>query len=406
KILKKSKTANIESKRFLHRSKTWSSSPFSTNSISMPLLLFSRRFLIFSTIIPFLASIALYRLDTFDPALLPPKALDYSTISLPSLVNDKLLTGAELIGVGLLNSPEDIAYHRESNFIYTGCVDGWVKRVKVTESLTDSVVEDWVNTGGRPLGVAFGLHGEVIVADAYKGLLNISGDGKKTELLTDAADGVKFKLADAVAVADNGVLYFTDASYKYNMRQFAFDILEGRPHGRLMSFDPTTRTTRVLLKDLYFANGVSMSPDQTHLIFCETPMRRCSKYYINEERVEVFIQGLPGYPDNIRYDGEGHYWIAMPSGVTVLWKLAFRYPFLRKLTAIAANYGLDPMIFMANAGVLGVDPEGKPIALYHDHKLSHMTTGVKIGRYLYCGSLLHSHIVRLDLLKYPAQKRL
>ena len=149
--------------------------------------------------------------------------------------------------------------------------------------------------------------------------------------------------------------------------------------------------------------------------------------------MEVFTQGLPGYPDNIRFDGEGHYWIAMPSvniqteilfnvmilsfgiivcfslflkGVAVLWKLAFRYPFLRKLTAIAANYGLDPLIFMANAGVLGVDLDGKPIALYHDHKLSHMTTGVKIGRYLYCGSLLHSHIVRLDLLKYPAQKRL
>lgn len=369
----------------------------------MPLLLLSRRVLIFSTIIPFLASIALYRLDTFDPALLPSYALDYSSTTLPPLVNDKLLTGAELIGVDLLNRPEDIAYHRASNLIYTGCVDGWVKRVNVA----DSVVEDWVNTGGRPLGVAFGLHGEVIVADAYKGLLNISIDGKKTELLTDEADGVKFKLTDGVAVADNGVLYFTDASYRYDLRQFAFDILEGKPHGRLMSFDPITRTTCVLLKDLYFANGVSMSPDQTHLVFCETPMRRCSKYYINEERVDVFIQGLPGYPDNIRYDGEGHYWIAMPSGVTVLWKLAFRYPFLRKLTGIAAKYGfLEPMIFMKNAGILKVDLDGKPIALYHDHKHSHMTTGVKIGRYLYCGSLLHSHIVRLDLLKYPAQKRL
>ncbi|KAG2329336.1 hypothetical protein Bca52824_000516 [Brassica carinata] len=368
----------------------------------MPLPLFSRRFLIF----PFLASIALYRLDTFDPALLPSDALNYSTTTLPPLSNDRFLTGAELIGVGLLNSPEDIAYHRAAGLIYTGCVDGWVKRVKVTESVNDSLVEDWVNTGGRPLGIAFGLHGEVIVADAYKGLLNISGDGKNTELLTDEADGVKFKLTDAVAVADNGVLYFTDASYKYNMRHFAFDILEGKPHGRLMSFDPVTRATRVLLKDLYFANGVSMSPDQTHLVFCETPMRRCSKYYINEERVEVFIQGLPGYPDNIRYDGEGHYWIAMPSGVTVLWKLAFRYPFLRKITGLAAKYGFEPMIFMENAGVLEVDLDGKPMALFHDRKHSHMTTGVKIGRYLYCGSLLHSHIVRLDLLKYPAQKRL
>jgi len=102
--------------------------------------------------------------------------------------------------------------------------------------------------------------------------LNISGDGKKTELLTEEADGVRFKLPDAVTVADNGVLYFTDGSYKYNLHQFSFDILEGKPHGRLMSFDPTTKVTRVLLRDLYFANGVSLSPDQTHLVFCETPM--------------------------------------------------------------------------------------------------------------------------------------
>ncbi|XP_024013489.1 protein STRICTOSIDINE SYNTHASE-LIKE 6 isoform X1 [Eutrema salsugineum] len=368
----------------------------------MALFFFSPRFLFFSTIIPFLVSIALYRLDTFDPAPLPADALVYSTNSTPPLLNDQLLTGAEFIGVALLNSPEDIAYHRDSGLIYTGCVDGWVKRVKVLDSANDSVVEDWVNTGGRPLGIAFGLHGEVIVADAYKGLLNISNDGKKTELLTDEAEGVRFKITDAVAVGDNGVMYFTDGSYKYNLHQFAFDILEGKPHGRLLSFDPTTRTTRVLLRDLYFANGVSMSPDQTHFVFCETPVRRCSKYYINEERVELFIQDLPGYPDNIRYDGDGHYWIAMPSAATTLWKVSMQYPFVRKLTGMAAKYGFEPM-FMENAGVLQVDLYGKPIALYHDHKISHITSGVKIGKYLYCGTLLHSHIIRLDLLKYPAR---
>ncbi|KAG2239273.1 hypothetical protein Bca52824_090133 [Brassica carinata] len=350
----------------------------------MPLLFFSRRFLIFSTVIPFLISIALYRLDNFDPFHLPDDAVVYSTTSIPPLVNDKLLTGAEFIGVGLLDKPEDIAYDRDSGLIYTGCVDGWVKRVKVMESANDSVVEDWVNTGGRPLGLAFGLHGEVIVADAYKGLLNISDDGKKTELLTDEAEGVRFKLTDAVAVGDNGVLYFTDASY---------------------NFDPTTSTTRVLLKDLYFANGVSMSPDQTHLVFCETPVRRCSKYYINEERVEVFIQSLSGYPDNIRYDGDGHYWIALPTGVTTLRKLSMRYPLLRKVTAMVAKWGFN-LMFAEDAGVLQVDLEGKPIALYHDRKITHLTTGVKIGEYLYCGSLLHSSILRLHLLKYPAEKSL
>ncbi|XP_010426697.1 PREDICTED: protein STRICTOSIDINE SYNTHASE-LIKE 4-like [Camelina sativa] len=369
------------------------------------LVFFSTRFLFFSIFVPFLISIVLYQLDSFDPVPFPADSLISSASSIPPLINDRFLTGAEFIGVGFLNSPEDIAYHKDSNLIYTGCVDGWVKRVSIHDSVNESVVEDWVNTGGRPLGIAFGLHGEVIVADANKGLLNISDDGKKTELLTDEAEGVGFKLTDAVVVADNGVLYFTDATYKYNIHQFIFDFLEGKPHGRLMSFDPTTRVTRVLVKDLYFANGVSLSPDQTHLVFCETIMRRCSKYYINEERVEVFIQGLPGYPDNIRYDGDGHYWIALISEVTTPWKLAMKYPFLRKLIYIAAKYGVE-LLFIKNAGVMQVDLNGKPIALYHDHPFSHITSGVKIGNHLYCGNLLHSYITRLDLLKYPAQKKL
>ncbi|CAH2064392.1 unnamed protein product [Thlaspi arvense] len=121
-------------------------------------LLFSPRFLFFSALIPFLASIALYRIDTFDPARFPAESLVYSTNSIPPLLNDRFLTGAEFIGVGLLNSPEDIAYHRDSGLIYTGCADGWVKRVKVLETANDSAVEDWVNTGGRPLGIDFGLY--------------------------------------------------------------------------------------------------------------------------------------------------------------------------------------------------------------------------------------------------------
>ena len=92
------------------------------------------------------------------------------------------------------------------------------------------------------------------------------------KLLTDEAEGVKFKLADGVDVADDGMVYFTDASYKYMLRDFIWDMLEGRPHGRLLSFDPSTKETKVLVGDLYLANGVVVSPDQTFLIFCETMM--------------------------------------------------------------------------------------------------------------------------------------
>lgn len=41
---------------------------------------------------------------------------------------------------------------------------------------------------------------------------------------------------------------------------------------------------------------------------------KCSRYYLEGEKkgsIDVFVDGLPGYPDNLRYDGEGHYWLAI-----------------------------------------------------------------------------------------------
>lgn len=93
---------------------------------------------------------------------------------------------------------------------------------------------------------------------------------KEVQLLTNEAEGVKFGLTDGVDVASDGIIYFTDASYKYDLRAPILDILEGRPHGRLLSFDPSSNRTSVLLRDLYFANGVVLSPGQQSLIFCET----------------------------------------------------------------------------------------------------------------------------------------
>ncbi|KAJ0703587.1 putative strictosidine synthase [Helianthus annuus] len=103
------------------------------------------------------------------------------------------------------------------------------------------------------------------------GLLKITKDGE-IETLTDEAEGVKFGITDAVAVAKNGVLYFTDASWKYNLHSSTLDFFEGRPYGRLMSYDSSTRKTKVIARNLYIANGVEMSPGQDFVIFCETPM--------------------------------------------------------------------------------------------------------------------------------------
>ncbi|KAM3709951.1 hypothetical protein ACB098_02G214700 [Castanea mollissima] len=356
-----------------------------------------------TVLVPVLAAILLYQLDSFDPAPLPLHELTRHVITVPTQ-NDHMLRVSEFVGVGNLIGPEDVAYDAKSGVIYTGCADGWISRVTVNDSAADSVVEKWVNTGGRPLGIAFGHNNELIVADPEKGLLNVTADGV-VELLTDEADGQKFKTTDAVDVAHNGIIYFTDASYKYSLSKFIWDFLEGKPHGRLLSYDPATRTTKVLVRDLYFANGVVITPDQNYVIFCETPMRRCRKYHIQGKekgRVEKFIDYLPGMPDNIRYDGDGLYWIGLPTARTLQWDIAFRYPFIRKILLIMEKYiGRPPM--EKNGGVVAIDLAGNPIAHYYDPGLALVTSGMKIGNHLYIGSIIHPYFLRLNLKQYPAQ---
>ncbi|XP_021605759.2 protein STRICTOSIDINE SYNTHASE-LIKE 5-like, partial [Manihot esculenta] len=172
--------------------------------------------------------------------------------------------------------------------------------------------------------------------------------------------------------------------------------------GQLTAPEDTAYDSKVLLSHLYFANGLAISPDQQSLIYCETPLSKCKRYYIKENKkgnIENFVD-IPGLPDNIHYDGDGHFWIASISEITQFWKLAFKYPVVRKFAAIALKYmGKRPT--KKNAGVFTVNLEGKLISHYHDPDLMLISSGVKIGTHLYCGSTIYPHIIRLNLAKHP-----
>lgn len=316
---------------------------------------------------------------------------------------DRMRGGSEALAEGDVEGPEDLVYDAAAGVIYTGCMDGWIKRVTVNESVGDSVVESLARTEGRPLGVALHRNGELLVADSDKGLVKVTREGQ-IELLTDEVEGLKFKFTDGVDVAEDGTIYLTDASYKYSFSDFMFDILEGKPHGRLISYDPSTNHTTLLVSNLYFANGVAVSPDQQFVVFCETMLRRCRKYYIEGPKkgsIEKFVEDLPGYPDNIHHDGEGQYWIGLASSPTYSWELAMRYPVIRKAVAMVMKYVGKPRM-EKNGGVIAVDLEGKPIAHYYDAEFSMISSVIRIGNHLYCGSLHYPFIIRLDLNKYAA----
>jgi len=52
--------------------------------------------------------------------------------------------------------------------------------------------------------------GNLIIADAYRGLLSVTPDGSVT-VLTDEMDGTLILYADDLDIAAGGVIYFSDA---------------------------------------------------------------------------------------------------------------------------------------------------------------------------------------------------
>ena len=118
-------------------------------------------------------------------------------------VNDKL-AAAERIGVGVGVGPETVSVDAQGR-IYAGYEDGRIVRFAADGSNPDNFAQ----TGGRPLGHRFDAAGNLIVADAYKGLLSISPDGKITTLATQQG-GVPFGLTDDVEPGADGNYYFSD----------------------------------------------------------------------------------------------------------------------------------------------------------------------------------------------------
>ena len=178
------------------------------------------------------------------------------------------LSPVQRLSLGEGHKPEDVALDAEGK-IYAGFEDGRI--VVLQADGTEPRV--FANTGGRPLGLIFDHQGNLLVADAIKGLLSIDKSGEVKVLATEA-DGIKFGCLNDLDVGADGTIYFTDASRKYPMSGFTNDLLEHQPNGRLLALDPTSQKPRTLLGDLYFANGVAVSPDQTFVLVAETGMYR------------------------------------------------------------------------------------------------------------------------------------
>jgi hypothetical protein len=211
-------------------------------------------------------------------------------------------------GPELGHGPEDVTRGPDGS-LYTGLLDGRILR------FDDGRAELYADTGGRPLGMQFDGSGRLIVADADLGLLAVEPDGS-IAVLVDEVDGARLLLTDDLDIAADGTIWFSDASRRFPVSQWILDFWEGRGTGRLLSHDPAGGETRVWLDELRFANGVALGPGDAYVLVNETLAARIWRLWLEGPRAgesELFIDRLPGYPDNLSFDGDDTFWVAMPA---------------------------------------------------------------------------------------------
>jgi sugar lactone lactonase YvrE len=137
-----------------------------------------------------------------------------------------------------------------------------------------------------------------------------------------------------VVESSDGTIFFTESTSRFHYEYYKGSVVEGRPTGALFRRDPDGTVT-VLAANLYFANGVTLTADESALVFAETTACRVSKYWLTGERagtITPLVTELPGYPDNIATGLDGRIWVALVSDRNRLaeW-LSPRAPIIRSL---------------------------------------------------------------------------
>ncbi|HZW11825.1 MAG TPA: SMP-30/gluconolactonase/LRE family protein [Noviherbaspirillum sp.] len=336
----------------------------------------------------------------------------------PHEVNTRL-ANLKQIDIGAETGPEHIVVGPDGA-LYAAVDGGKILRLNADGSSP----QVWAQTGGRVLGFDFDRNGNMIAADAIRGLLLITHSGasageRKISVLADKVhvNGVDdpIRYADAVVVAKDGKIFFTDASRRFGPAEWGgtfnasvLDIMEHSATGRVLVHDPADGSTQVVADGLSFANGIALSADERWIFVAETGEYRIWKFATTARKLDVktvlqdrskghtlampVVENIPGYPDNLMRGMDGRIWVGLAKPRSVfadkladspaLRKAAFRLP--KSLWPVPPAYG----------HVFAIDENGKVIVNLQDPSGQYPeTTGVtETADRLYIQSL-HAKVI-------------
>ena len=335
----------------------------------------------------------------FDP---PPLISTEPAAGTPYAMNNKLQE-AEPIGLDQVDGAEDIAFDRDDN-LYAGSRHGDIIRFMAPDYKR---VEIFAHIGGQPLGLHFDGEDSLFACVSGMGLYKITRAGEIIRLsdetnrtLFSIIDDSRMRFADDMDFAPDGRVFFSEATIRYDIFDWATDSIEGRGNGRIICWNPHNNTSRTVLPKRMFPNGICMTGDNESLFFAETWAGRINRYWFDgpkKGRVECILPDMPGYPDNIRRASDGNFWVAMLGMRTPALDVAMKMPGFRRRMAqrVAFEEWIYPNI---NAGgVVKFDINGRILESLWDatgDKHPMITSMREHKGYLYLGGVYNNRIGR------------
>lgn len=266
-----------------------------------------------------------------------PAAPGYTGAHIPN----NRLAGLQLIALGSEEGPEHVVLTRDGK-LYAAMASGAILRMNPD----GTAMEVFVNTGGRVLGFDFDVAGNLIAADAMRGVLTIAPD-RTIHMLVDTVQGVPMRYPNSVVVASNGKIYLTDSSTRFapsvwggTFEASMLDIVEQSATGRVIEYDPVHGKARIVAEGLSFANGIALSHDEQTLFVNETGRYRVWKIAVTADHLDVaqdsaqasvLFDNLPGYPDNLMRGMDDRIWLGFAKPRNAIIDFMSDKPLLRKM---------------------------------------------------------------------------
>ena len=214
--------------------------------------------------------------------------------------NDRLIN-AEAIGLNQVEGPEDVILDRQDR-LYGSTRDGNIIRFSGPNFEHREV---FAHIGGRPLGMQFDKEENLIVAVAGMGVYGIKperrgvqGHRRDQPHLVQAERRLAGCAWPTTSTSrPDGKIWFSDCTTRYEMTTNSLDIMEGRPNGRVVVYDPTTKKTWTEINHFYFPNGICVSHDGKSILIASTSLCQVFRYWVEGPRkgeLEVLLDQAPG----------------------------------------------------------------------------------------------------------------